>query len=192
MRFLEASVAAATALSIAILGLLLAAPLLAQPRSEAMVSETAVPSATARADLPPIGLYLLRGPFSFGPCLALELMPESYPVADGAEGIATVLTWERGMTGCDSRSNEIEAIDASVARIMSEGAEPDVVSYAVRVTLPLDEGAAFAAEISILASQSTPTLLQALETSTPGSPGLVFDRVPSVNPVLDPLPSATP
>lgn len=190
MRFLEASVAAATALSIAMLGLLLAAPLLAQPRSEATASVTAAPTPSAPAALPPIGLYLLRGPFSFGPCLALELTPESYPVAEDAEGIGTVLAWERGMTGCDSRSNEVQAIHASVTRILSEGADPGVVGHAVRFSLPLD-GRASAVEIAILASQSTPTLLQALDTR-PGSSGLVFDRVPSVDPVLDPLPSATP
>ena len=49
------------------------------------------------------------------------------------------------------------------------------------------------AQITILAAQSTDDLLQALETSEGASGfGLVLDRVPAVNPALNPLPSAPP
>ncbi|MDQ2689837.1 MAG: hypothetical protein M3Y29_06150, partial [Chloroflexota bacterium] len=173
---------------------MLAAPWLPQPAGAPapLPSIAPVPTATVAAELPPIGLYLLRGPFSFGPCLALELAPESYPVAEGSDGRASVLTWERGMTGCDARSTDVRTIDATVSRILGEGGDPAVVGYAVRFRLPLNGGVETPVEISILAAQSTPELLQALETSTPGSQGLVFDRVASVDPTLNPLPSATP
>lgn len=45
-------------------------------------------------------------------------------------------------------------------------------------------------EIAILpVTESDPSLLQALEASSPGSGGLVFDRVDALDPPLGPFPS---
>lgn len=194
MRVLEAGVGIAALLSVGLLAVMLAAPWLPQRTAATLPVPTVqpTPTASAEAGVPPIGLFLLRGPFSFGPCLALELTPQSYPLAEGAEGTATILTWERGMTGCDARSGEIEQIDASVSRVVSEDEDARVVGYAVAFRLPLGDRAESAVEITILANQSTSILVQALETSAQGSPGLVFDRVPSVDPSLNPLPSQPP
>jgi len=47
-----------------------------------------------------------------------------------------------------------------------------------------------AVEIAILpVTESDPSLLQALEVSSPGSGGLVFDRVDALDPPLGPFPS---
>src|SRR5687768_5860055 len=100
----EAGVALATLLSIGMLGLLLAAPILRQPTAaHPAPSPTPAQSDIPDEALPPLGLYLLRGAFSFGPCLGMELTPPSYPVGDGpGSGVAMVYWWERGMTGCDT------------------------------------------------------------------------------------------
>ena len=199
---IEAGVALATAFSLAMLAVMLAAPWLPQAADEPLPLATTSPaSAAPEADGPPMGLYLLRGPFSFGPCIALGLGPEAYPVQQPAEGAATVLTWERGMTGCDSRSTEVREVPATVTQVTADdGGEPRLIGYAVDFDLetatnfdPLGSSpgstATFAVQITILVNQSTPTLLQALDTTTPNSPGLVFDRVPVVDPRHDPLPS---
>jgi hypothetical protein len=202
---LEAGVALATALSLAMVGAMLAAPWLPQPTEGPLpLPSVAAPSTSPETDLPPLGLFLLRGPFSFGPCLALELGPEAYPVESPSEGTATVLSWERGMTGCDSRTGDVREIPATVSPVTAEdGAGDRLVGYALDFDLetgtnfnPLGsspgETATFAAQITILVNQSTPILLQALDTTTQGAPGLVFDRVPSVNPRDDPRPSDAP
>lgn len=194
---LEIGVGVSAALSLGLLAVMLASPWLPQAaEADAPLPPTAStrPSATPGADQPPIGLYLLRGPFSFGPCLALDLRAESYPVADGAEGTATVLWWQRGMTGCDARTGEVQEVDASVTRELAED-DGHLVGYAVDFVLPLDGSTdqRVPAQITILAAQSTTDLLQALETSAGASGfGLVLDRVAAVNPTLNPLPSATP
>ena len=194
---LEIGVAAATAISVGLLVVMLASPWLPQASDAPIPADpepTAAPSASQPEETPPIGLYLLRGAFSFGPCLALELSPESYPVADDADGTATVLWWQRGMTGCDARTGDVHEIDASVSRDLAEG-DGHLIGYAVDFTLPLDEISeqSVAAQITILAAQSTDDLLQALDTSAgSGGFGLVLDRVPAVDPPLNPLPSAAP
>lgn len=193
---LEIGVAVAAALSAGLLAIMLAGPWLPEAADAAAPlpsASAAAPSATADEDLPPIGLYLLRGPFSFGPCLALELDAASYPLAEDAEGTATVLWWQRGMTGCDARTGEVQRVTARVARHLAED-DGHLVGYVVDFLVPPDAASdqRVPAQITILAAQSTADLLQALETSTPGSQGLVFDRVASVEPTLNPLPSATP
>lgn len=195
---LEIGVAIAAALSAGVLAVMLASPWLPQaadaPPPPPSASSPA-PSPTPAEDQPPIGLYLLRGPFSFGPCLGLELTAESYPVAEAAEGTATVLWWQRGMTGCDARTGEVQQVTASVARDLAED-DGHLIGYAIDFILPLDgdpEGQSVPAQITILAAQSTSDLLQALETSAGSSGfGLVLDRVPAINPVLNPLPSTAP
>jgi hypothetical protein len=194
---LEIGVAAATALSVGLLVVMLASPWLPQPSDAPMpaaLEPSPEPSASADGEEPPIGLYLLRGAFSFGPCLALELSPESYPVSEDAQGTATVLWWQRGMTGCDARTGDVHEIDASVSRDLAED-DGHLIGYAVDFTLPLDASSeqSVAAQITILAAQSTDDLLQALDTSADsGGFGLVLDRVPAVDPPLNPLPSAAP
>lgn len=194
---LEVGVAVAAALSLALLAVMLASPWLPQAAvADAPLPSAAsiAPSATPGADQPPMGLYLLRGPFSFGPCLAIELSAESYPLAEDADGTATVHWWQRGMTGCDARTGEVNEVGASVARDLAED-DGHLIGYAVDFVLPLDADSeqTVAAQITILAAQSTDELLQALETSAGSSGfGLVLDRVPAVNPTLNPLPSATP
>jgi hypothetical protein len=194
---LEIGVAVATALSVGLLGLMLASPWLPQaadaPSPQAF-EPSGAPSATPEGEQPPIGLYLLRGAFSFGPCLAIELSAESYPVAEDAEGSATVLWWQRGMTGCDARTGEIHEVSAAVARDLAED-DGHLIGYALDFVLPLDVESEqrVAAQITILAAQSTADLLQALDTSAGSSGfGLVLDRVSAVDPPLNPLPSATP
>lgn len=194
---LEIGVAVATALSVGLLAVMLASPWLPQA-SDAPIPQApetpAAPSATPGGEQPPIGIYLLRGPFSFGPCLALELSAESYPVAEGAEGTATVLWWQRGMTGCDARTGEVREVRASVARDVADD-DGHLIGYAVDFLLPLDPESeqTVASQITILAAQSTDDLLQALDTGAGSSGfGLVLDRVPAVNPTLNPLPSTAP
>ena len=195
---LEIGVAIAAALSAGVLAVMLASPWLPQAADAPLPPPSAsspAPSPTPAEDQPPIGLYLLRGPFSFGPCLGLELTAESYPVAEAAEGTATVLWWQRGMTGCDARTGEVQQVTASVARDLAED-DGHLIGYAIDFILPLDgdpEGQSVPAQITILAAQSTSDLLQALETSAGSSGfGLVLDRVPAINPVLNPLPSTAP
>jgi hypothetical protein len=195
---LEIGVAIAAALSAGVLAVMLASPWLPEAANAPLPSPSAPtpsPSATPAEDQPPIGLYLLRGPFSFGPCLGLELTAESYPVTEDAEGTATVLWWQRGMTGCDARTGEVQQVSASVARDLAED-DGHLIGYAIDFILPLDgdpEGQSVPAQITILAAQSTTDLLQALETSAGSSGfGLVLDRVPAINPVLNPLPSTAP
>jgi hypothetical protein len=194
---LEIGVAVATALSVGLLGLMLASPWLPQaadaPSPQAF-EPSGAPSATPEGEQPPIGLYLLRGAFSFGPCLAIELSAESYPVAEDAEGSATVLWWQRGMTGCDARTGEIHEVSAAVASDLAED-DGHLIGYALDFVLPLDVESEqrVAAQITILAAQSTADLLQALDTSAGSSGfGLVLDRVAAVDPSLNPLPSAEP
>jgi hypothetical protein len=191
MRFaglLDVAVAIGAAISVALLGVMLASPWL--PRAaDVAPSATASASEAPATEAAPMGLYRLRGSTGFGPCLALELGAESYPSGDG-EGHATALWWERGMTGCDARSTEVVPVAASVARVVADD-DDRLIGYAVRFALPAGAGDV-SVEITILAAQSTQQLIQALETSTPGSAGLVFDEVQVVDPRFDPLPSATP
>src|SRR5687767_9695173 len=130
ITILEAGVALATVLSLGMLGLLLAAPILPQKTAELAPAPSPTPAQSDIPEeaLPPLGLYLLRGAFSFGPCLGMELTPPSYPVGDGAgTGVATVFWWERGMTGCDTRTGEVEEVEATVERLAAEDASEETL-----------------------------------------------------------------
>lgn len=201
MRLLEIGVVVAAVLSAGLLAVMLAAPFLPQPPAVASLpSESPTASATPEASGPPIGLYQMRAAFSFGPCLALELEAQSYPVAEGAEGTATVLWWERGMTGCDSRTGEVETVTARTHVVPdADDAAAPPVGYTVEFAIPAVEAGGLRedappirASITILARQSTAALLQAIEEAPGSGQGYVLDRVPAVDPRLDPLPTPTP
>jgi hypothetical protein len=195
-RVVDVLIGLASVLAAIVLAVMLLDPLLARPASGAAVptpSATAEPSATPADDGPPIGLYLLRGPFSFGHCMAMDLAATAYPVDPAAEGTATVLWWDRGMTGCDTRTGPIDDVTATVTQVRpADDEDGEVVGYAVHFALPTPDGPGVAVEITILADASTQDLVQAIESSSPGAPGLVFDRVEEVGPPEDPLPSAAP
>ncbi len=191
ITILEAGVTLATLLSLGVLGLLLAAPILPQPSAEPPPTPMPTPTSsdTPDEDGPPLGLYLLRGAFSFGPCLGLELTPPSYPVGDGAgTGVATIFWWERGMTGCDTRTGEVEEVEATVERLPVQDGSDETVGYAVAFGLPVDVAPAARVQLTILAARSTQQLLQAVDTSGAGGQGLVFDRVEVIDPPLEPMP----
>ena len=183
----EAGVVVATVLSIGILALMLAAPFLPRPSTDGpQAARSPAVSATAAPVLPPIGTFVSREPLSLGPCFAIKLGPEAYPVADdAAPGVASVLSWERGMTGCESRSTQVARVEAHVSRL--PGNDPDAeAGYSLVFTLP---GMPGTIEVALLPTDSSqPTLLQALDLTTSGS-GLVLDRVDEVEPTLNPLPS---
>lgn len=190
-RLLAAAVALGTVLSAGLLGLMLAAPFLSQPAVVRPIPTASPASSEQPEDLPPLGLYLLRGPFAFGPCLGLELTPASYPVS-AAEGAATVLWWERGVSGCDARTGEVEEVEADVERVAREDAPDETLGYAIRFELPVRAEVGTSVELTILAARSTQDLLQVVDSGGGGGEGLVFDLVDAIDPVLDPLPSATP
>ena len=200
-RLVEAAVALAAVLSAATLVLLLAAPWVMPSASlPSLAPVTPRPSASEAPPSPPLGLFLMRTPFSFGACLALELEPEAYPVADGEEGTAGVLVWERGMTGCDTRSGEIETRTGRT-HLVPDADDPDAppVGYTIEFTVPVfcdvgggEEPSSISASLTILARQSTALLLQAIEDAPGSGQGYVLDLVPAVEPVLNPLPTPVP
>jgi hypothetical protein len=195
INLLEAGVALATLLSLGMLALLLAAPILTRPTAVVAPAPSSTPVHTDSPgeEQPPLGLYLLRGAFSFGPCLGMELTPLSYPVGDEAgAGVATVFWWQRGMTGCDSRTGDVEEVEATVERLAAEEPSQETLGYAIAFGLPARAGAATRVELTILAARSTQELLQAVDTSGAGGQGLVFDRVEVIDPALDPIASPTP
>jgi hypothetical protein len=204
-RVTEAIVGAATVAAAFVLVFLLASPILPQPVADAGPSPTLspTPAASAPATEPgvtPIGLYLLRDRFSFGPCLAFELIPQSYPVAAGAVGEATVTWWQRGMTGCDGRTGDLHQVPATVEAVPDED-EPAAGPIAYRISFavpavdfeaPPDGAPTIEAIMTILARQSTDTVLQAIEEDPSSGQGYVLDRVEAVDPPLNPLPSVAP
>jgi hypothetical protein len=200
-RLLELGTAMAAAVAAVLLGLMLAAPLLSRPASVAVPDATNAPSASAVVDAPPIGLYLQRGPIAFGsgPCMAVELTAESYPVAlDAPEGTATVLAWDRTIVdpgnpeACSSRSGELHTFAATVTAV-HEGDDPGgrLIGYALAFPLATEGTPSVSFEFTILARTSTQVLLQAVVTNPQGVEGLVFDRVDAVDPpfVAQPTPS---
>ena len=193
-RLLAAAVVLGTILSAVLLGVMLAAPLISQPAALAPVaSETPAPSEAPAEGLPPLGLYLLRGPYAFGPCLGVELTPLSYPIAANAVvGEGTVLWWQRGVSGCDSRTGDVEEVPATVTRVARDDAPDETVGYTVGFHLPPSAGVATSIELTILSERSTQDLLQVVDSGGGGGQGLVFDLVEAIDPILDPLPSATP
>jgi hypothetical protein len=203
-RLIEAGTLLATVLSAAVLALLLAAPILPQPSAAppplpSTTPRASVPAVSPATALPPMGLFLMRTAFSFGPCLAIELAPQSYPTAEGAEGAATVYWWRRGMTGCDTRTGEVETVDARTHVVPGDdGPDAPPVGYTVEFSVPgwdvfgPPDGPPIRSSLTILARQSTDTLLQAVEDAPSTGQGYVRDRVPGIDPPLDPLPSPTP
>jgi hypothetical protein len=195
-RVVDVLIGLAAVLAAILLAVMLLDPLLPRPASGADVptpSATPEASVTPADDGPPVGLYLLRGPFSFGHCMAMDLAATAYPVDPAVEGTATVLWWDRGMTGCDTRTGALDDVVATVTQVRpSGGGDGEVVGYAVNFALPTPDGPGVPVEITILAEASTQDLVQAIETSSPGAPGLVFDRVEEVGPPEDPLPSVAP
>ena len=198
-RIIDAGAGVAVLASATLIALLLAAPFLPEPAVPTpLPTATVAPSITAEPVAPPLGLFALRGPSSLGPCLALELEATSYPVADDAPGgTAQIMWWERGMTGCDTRSSDVGTLAASVMPVADEDAPgADPIGYALRFSLPLGAdsgvGTAVSVEITMLARQSTQTLIQAVETMPANGQGYVFDRVATVEPELMPIPTAPP
>ena len=202
-RLLEIGVVIVTALSAGLLALLLAAPLMPQPSGFPplpSVSPGPSDSGVPEPDLPPMGLFLMRNAFSFGACLAIELEPRSYPVAEGTEGSATVLWWQRGMTGCDGRTGEVESLEART-HVVPDSTDPSAppVGYTLEFSLPLFDNLGPIADdapvdvsLTILTRQSTDTVLQAIEEAPGSGQGYVLDRVPAVDPPLNPLPTPVP
>ena len=194
-RLLAAAVLLGTVLSAVLLGVMLAAPLISQPAAIRPLPAASVRPAPSEVtdELPPLGIYLLRGPYAFGPCLAIELTPPSYPIGqDAGDGLATVSWWQRGVSGCDSRTGEVEEVEATVVRVPREDAPDETVGYAISFDLPARAEVATSVELTILAERSTQDLLQVVDSGGGGGQGLVFDRVEAIDPLVDPLPSATP
>jgi hypothetical protein len=194
-RLVEIGTAIAVLVSAVVLGAMLAAPLLDRPAGTALAEPTATPEPSAESAAPPLGLYLLRGPYTAGagPCLGIELTPDSYPASEsGAVGRASVLWWSRGMTGCDSRTDEIEEVAATVDRQAREGAPDETLGYAIGFTLPVRAGLTSHVELTILAERSTQELLQVVDTGGGGAQGMVFDLVGVIDPPLDPRATPSP
>ncbi len=89
------------------------------------------------------------------------------------------------MTGCDTRTGEVEEVTASVTRLADDDAPDETVGYVVGFSLPTPAGDPNI-EVTILAARSTPELIQAIAGA---GEGLVFDRVEVIDPPLDPLPT---
>lgn len=201
-RILEVGVALAALASAVLLGLMLAAPFL--PQLSPSVAPVATPSPSASAVAPgvqaPIGLFQVRGRLAFsGPCMGLDLTEASYPV-DGSAGSARVTWWTPTAVdpgnpqGCATRASDLNQVAATVTPVVDED-EPaaDPRGYSVQFRVPLFEtDPASRVEIVILLSRSTADQLQALVLSPEGSPGLVLERVESIDPPFEPRPSATP
>jgi len=188
----EIGVAIAGVLSVLLLAGMLASPLLPTATPSPLPTAPAPTAAPSLDSVPvPMGLFQAREALSSGTCVAIELTLESYAV--GREGVATVSHWQRGMTGCDTRSTEVATAEAAVEPVLAEGGESsgEVMAYAVEFQHPLEGGLDIITEIAVLMpDRANPTLLQALETSSPGAGGIVLDLVTEVEPSLNPIPSA--
>ncbi len=196
---LEASIVIAALLSAIVLALMLAAPILpSQPTPMAVAAtRSASPSASAEAGAElPVGLFRARGPAFGGPCLGIELSADSYPPDRDGSGTARIVWWERAVVdganpaACDSRVGELHESSATVTAVPDDD-EPDALigyNLAFRVSLAGTD-VQQRAEIVILFERSTSEQLQAVVVSPAGMPGLVLDRVASIEP---PLASAPP
>ena len=185
---MEAGVAIAALLSVVVLAGMMAAPLIPAPTLSPLPTAPPPTPVPSHASIPvPIGLYLAREPLSFGPCVALELTIESYAVGD--TGHATVHHWERGMTGCDTRSTDVRTVEADVRAVPSD--DGGIGGYSLEFPLPLPGGGtAIGTEIVVLMPDvANAPLLQALELSADANGGMVLDLVGEVAPPLVPIPS---
>ncbi|HEX2884309.1 MAG TPA: hypothetical protein VHQ42_07030 [Candidatus Limnocylindria bacterium] len=196
-RVVEGLVALGVLASAGILIVMLAAPFVPAPSGDVAATTPSVgPSAPAASSaepgMPPLGLYELRGRLGVASsCLGLELGPQAYPVAAGAEGRATVFAWTSPVSdtgnpeACEGRVGDLLEIQATVTRVADED-DPDgpAVGYALRFHLPVEAGPGeIDQEIVILAAQSSSELIQALDMTTSGN-GLVFERVAEIDPPL--------
>jgi hypothetical protein len=184
----EAGVAIAALLSVVVLAGMMAAPLMPVPTLSPLPTPAPPTPAPSDASIPvPIGLYVAREPISFGPCVAFELTIESYAVGDA--GHATVHHWERGMTGCDTRSTDVRTTEADVRAVPSD--DGGIAGYSLQFALPLPGGGvAINNEVVILMPDgANAPLLQALEVSADANGGMVLDLAAEVAPSLVPIPS---
>jgi hypothetical protein len=189
---LTAATVLATIASAILLALMLAAPLLPQPATGSTPRSVAPTPSASTQPLLPLGLFLQRGPVSFGsgPCMAVELTPQSYPVATDA-GTATVLWWDRGIFDpgnpetCASRAGDLHAVDAAVVAVHQDDAPTGrLIGYGVSFPITIEFAGPVNFNFTILLSRSTPDLIQAVVTNPQGTPGLVFDKVDVVDPPL--------
>lgn len=195
---LEIGVALAAAASAVLLVGMLASPLVPTPTPSPLPTAVPVTPRPSDAAVPlPMGLYVAREPLSFGelPCVAIELVPESY-VAPGEQGVAEVLTWRHGMTGCDTRSTEITTIQAAIEPTLAENGPSagEVFAYTLRFPQSLEGGPEITVEIAILLpDRPNAPVLQALEVSSlGGGGGMVLDLVDAVTPSFVPIPTQAP
>ena len=195
---LEIGVAIAAVASAFLLVGMLASPLVPSATPSPLPTAPPVTPAPSDDSVPlPMGLYRAREPLSFGvlPCVAIELSPESY-VVPGEQGVADVLYWRHGMTGCDTRSTEVLTVDATVQPTLAENGPSagEVIAYTVRFPYILPSGPEIVVEIAILLpDRPNAQVLQALEVSTDGGGGgMVLDLVETVTPSFQPIPSPAP
>lgn len=194
-RLLVAGVTLAALLSAVVLGAMLATPFLPSTAGapSPTPSSTPTPEPTPE-EQPPVGLFLLRGPYAFGACLGLDLTPDSFPGPEAVEvGHATVVWWDRGITGCDSRSGDLTPAGATVVRVARASAPDELAGYALDFSLPVAGAGSptVQVELTILVAQSTAELLQVVDSGGGGGQGMVFDRVPTIDPPINPIPSQT-
>lgn len=191
----EIGVSVAALASAIVLAGMLASPLI--PTATPSPLPTPAPATPAPSDVGvplPMGLYVARDPLSIGPCIAIELSPESYAVV-ADHGTATVRHWERGMTGCDTRSGDVVEVVAEVTAVVNQGGPRDgeIGGYNVAFLVPLSGGRPDApmvnAEIAfLLPDVANAPILQAVEGSGSGF-GHVLDRATQVAPSLVPIPT---
>lgn len=185
---MEAGVAVAALLSVLVLAGMMAAPLIPTPTLSPLPTAEPPTPAPSNASIPvPMGLYVARDPLTFGPCIALELTIESYAVGDA--GHATVHHWERGMTGCDTRSTDVRTTEADVRAVPSD--DGGIGGYSLEFSVPLPGGGpAITTEVAVLMpdTENAP-VLQALEVSADANGGMVLDLVGEIAPSLDPIPT---
>lgn len=200
-RLVDGGVAVAVLLSGVALVLLFARPFLWPPIPAAVPTLPPSASASAAPGDPPVGLFELRGRLAFsGPCLGVELTAGSYPSAPGQTGSARVVWWTPtaidpgNPAACASRSSDLNETTATLEPA-ADGDDPaaPVIGYSVTFSVPVfEESSPSPAELVILLSRSSSAQLQALVISPEGSPGVVFDRVTTIDPPFEARPSATP
>lgn len=206
-RIVDALVALAVVLSAAALVLLFVRPFVLTPTEETagLPSPTAAASASgAASEAPtaqPIGTYVLAAVFRPYRCIGFTLDARSYPVASDAEGVAKVSWWANEVAdggnheACAGGIGQVHRLEARVDAV-PDRAEPDgpPVGYTLHFPLPLPGSGTEAVEVTLLTSRSTPDRLQAVDGNSGGilGGGMVFDRVPALEPSMVLAPSASP
>ena len=149
----------------------------------------------------PNGLFVLEGRFGpDGPCLVLDLGPESYPAEPNGQGQAVVRWWEPATPDpddpaqCLRRAGDVLEVEAVVVRVASgdaPGGPP--VAFAMMFAVPTGGGdAPGSVEIHIPLATATRDALDANAVLPDGVGALSFYRVDSIDPPLGPSPSASP